>query len=332
MAEARARRRGVDAEAGRCNVLLPISGRKSYLCEILRGSTRCGAIVAADADPQATIRAEATAFVQVPVISQAKDYIEALLALCRRYAIHCVMPQNDMDLSLLAAERSAFVLVGSTVLGVDDQMVRVLSDKLAISSWLRDRGFDYPETVLAGEAELESMCLPVVAKAREGQGSAGLKKCSTSAELAALAGDVVVQPFIDGLEYNLDILRSQEDVVAVVPKRKIEMVHGSTDKAISVADERLLELGVALGNAVGHVGTIDVDVLVAGPRAFVIDINPRMGGGFPFTAHYCPRFVDALLAIGLGESPKPFLGDYRVGVLVCRDSRYIVAGSSEQAG
>jgi hypothetical protein len=54
----------------------------------------------------------------------------------------------------------------------------------------------------------------------------------------------------------------------------------------------------------------------------VLDVNPRLGGGFPFTATYCPAYVDALLEVAtgrpVGRRPLP----YDAGVLVCREATY----------
>ena len=60
-----------------------------------------------------------------------------------------------------------------------------------------------------------------------------------------------------------------------------------------------------LGDAIGHLGPIDVDVMLTGDGPVVLDINARTGGGFPFTASFCPQYVDAILQIALGGSHGP---------------------------
>jgi carbamoyl-phosphate synthase large subunit len=315
----------------RCNVLLPISGRKAYLCDILGASPRCGVIVATDSDPYAAIRETLAVFARVPPVAESTAYVEAIVRLVQQHGIDCIMPQNDLDLDVLARLRPVVAESATTVLGVDAERVAVFSDKLALSGWLDQRGFHSPETVLL--ADLGDSAFPLIAKARCGQGSAGLSICHAASDLARAGADSVVQPLLQGVEYNLDILRAPSgEVVSVVPKQKLAMKYGSTDKAVSVASPSLIDLGIRLGGETGHTGSIDVDVMVVDDRPYVLDINPRVGGGFPFTARCCPQYVDALLAIGLGESPAPFLGEYRAGVVVYRDFHYVTASVAGPAG
>jgi carbamoyl-phosphate synthase large subunit len=317
----------VATSSDRCNALLTFAGRKSYVYRILAGSSRAGRIVTVDADPNATVRWVADEFFTVPPADDA-GYVDALLDLCEHDSIDCVIPLNDLDLALLAAARPRFEQRRIRVLGASEELATVFADKLAASAWLAARGFDTPATEVAPApgASMRELRLPVVAKHRFGQASQGLRRCHTATDLARVDDGSVVQQWLTGEEYNLDILcDGAGQVLSVVPKLKLAIRDGSTDKARSVDDAALLALGGRLGAAIGHLGSIDVDVMVVDGRTYVLDINARLGGGFPFTAQFCPRYVDALLAVGRGDTPPPFMGEYRVGAVAMRDTVYIAA-------
>jgi carbamoyl-phosphate synthase large subunit len=306
-------------------------GRKSYLVDIFGQSDRLGTLVAVDSDPEANIQFHAPHFATVPqVVSEPEAYAEALLELCETHDIDCIIPQNDLDLVALADVREDFRRQGVEITGAGPEVARAVRDKLQMADWMADQGLAYPKTWRPDETPSDAF--PVIVKSRFGQGSAGLQTVDDRAELAGLDGDeVVAQQMAPGTEYNLDILcRRDGEVVSVVPKEKLEMRYGSTHKAESVDRPDLVELGVEVGEAVGHVGAIDVDVMVGADDTLqVIDINPRVGGGFPFTSFFCPAYVDALLAIAGGESPEPFLGDYEAGRRVDREFRYFECHRSE---
>jgi carbamoyl-phosphate synthase large subunit len=306
----------------KANVLLTCCGHKSYLVDFFRKSEHCGTIVAADADPVATIRHAADEFVRAPSLETPDAYVHALLDACTANKVHAVIPQNDLDLVLLASRRDAFAERGAIVMGVDEKIATAVGDKLQASTWLADRGIHTPQTELVG-AEPIALAPPIVAKSRFGQGSDGLRICRDALSVSSLPDGVVVQPVLDGIEYNLDVLRDRDhNTVAVVVKQKIEMRSGSTSKALFVRDRALEELGHAIGDALDPVGGIDVDVMVQRDgTASVIDINPRLGGGFPFTANVVPRYVDALLEIAHGESPEP-IRTYATGAEVPRTFEY----------
>lgn len=309
----------------KCNVLITFAGRKSYVYQALAKSNRAGRIVAADMDPQAAVGEYARYFEIVPPVRNAENYVTSLMKICRKHSIHCIIPLNDMDLLALARHSLRFHSIGVRVLGASMSINQLVRDKLKVGKWLSKLGFNYPDTVLPSRSlsEQREYRFPLAVKSRFGQGSEHFRRLRNREELRTIPGNSILQKWISGAEYNLDILRdSAGHVVSVVPKLKLEMKYGSTDKAKSTDDPELIELGVKLGQAMGHIGTIDVDVIRDRRKTYVLDINPRLGGGFPFTAIFCPEYVDALLAIGLSESPASLLGRYRKDVVLYRDFHY----------
>lgn len=311
----------MSSEPGELSILLTFAGRKAYLADLLRRSPRATRVLAVDADETATVRWTADGFAVVPPVSEEDAYVEALCAFCRDHAVDAVAGLNDMDLLVLAKRRSEIEAAGARVLGAEEATLEALQDKLAVGHWLEERGFRYPETSLPAVARCPKP--PFVIKQRFGQGSQGLRACRSPVDPKTLGDDMIIQRLLEGDEFHLDILRAEDgEVKAVVPKLKLAMADGSTDKARSVDAPELLDLGRRLGEAVGHVGSIDVDVMVSEGVAYVLDVNARLGGGLPFTAVVCPRFVDALLDIAGGGTPAAFMGEYRQGVDVHRTWRY----------
>ncbi|MBI5442362.1 MAG: ATP-grasp domain-containing protein [Deltaproteobacteria bacterium] len=317
----------------RCNVLLTFAGRKGYQYLVLRSSPRAGTIVAADADPAAPIRVHGATLEVVPPVADPQAYLAALEVCVRRHSIDGIIPLNDRDAVLLATHSAAFASLGARYLGAEPEVAAALGDKLAAADWLASRGFQTPPTALAGDfpsTRSTAVAFPLVTKARHGQGSERFRVVRTEAELFAVPEGDVVQPFLHGEHYDLDILRSAAGrVVAVVPKRKLEMQGGTASLVRSDARQDLVDLGVRIGNAVRHVGMIDVDVIDAGGELHVLEVNPRLGGCFPFSCIVCPDLADALLAVGLGESPPDLVGRFRGGVTMFREWRYHEVPGSE---
>jgi carbamoyl-phosphate synthase large subunit len=315
----------VAASAEPTNLLLTFSGRKAYVYAPLARSSQAGAIVAADADPEAPIRATAHHFACVPPVSQASAYLAALEQLCKSHSIDAIQPLNDLDLRLLTSERERFAACDARVLGASGETTAILCDKLQAAHWLSERGFCTPRTWRAGDPGAPRRGVRI-AKERFGQGSQGFRVLAPDEDPASLAPTLVVQPFVEGRHFDLDVLRAASgDVVAVVAKEKLEMAGGTASKTRSVLDRRLIELGIALGRAVEHVGLIDVDVIAAGDRLTVLEINPRLGGCFPFACLFCPGLPDALLVVARGESPAPMIGSYRDGVTAFREWSFVEA-------
>ncbi len=308
----------------RARVLLTTAGRKSYLARILRASNRAEWVVAVDLDPETPIRALVDAFGVVPPVSDEADFVEAVAALCREHEIDCILPQNDRELGALARARGELEKGGTRVAGLDAAQVEIVGDKLAFAKWLDGTGIAYPPTFV-DVREFSAACgtsRSAVEKRRYGQGSDGLV-IHSRAPNGPLDPGQILQPRIEGDEYNLDVLRdSRGDVVTVSVKRKLLMEDGSTARAISSDRPDLAEVGGRLADRLGAFGSIDIDLIDAVTGPVVLDVNPRMGGGFPFTAEFCPAYVDCLLDVCTGRSIGARDLAYPIGHVVCREYRF----------
>jgi carbamoyl-phosphate synthase large subunit len=58
---------------------------------------------------------------------------------------------------------------------------------------------------------------------------------------------------------------------------------GETDKAITVKSSWLEGIGEAIGRNLGHIGVLDCDAIVSEDRCYVLDLNPRFSGCYPFS-------------------------------------------------
>ena len=78
-------------------------------------------------------------------------------------------------------------------------------------------------------------------------------------------------------------------------KKKLSMRAGETEKAELVDDLVLIELGEKLGTVLRHIGNLDCDVFLDGNVATVLELNPRFGGGYPFSHTLGANFPNAIL-------------------------------------
>jgi len=86
-------------------------------------------------------------------------------------------------------------------------------------------------------------------------------------------------------EFGLDIMNDLDsNNVAVSVKQKLAMRAGETDKAVTRDLPEIYEIGKKIGTALMHVGNLDVDIMQRANGDYcVLELNPRFGGGFPFS-------------------------------------------------
>ena len=61
------------------------------------------------------------------------------------------------------------------------------------------------------------------------------------------------------------------------------MRSGETDKAVSVIDVEFSKIAKMIGDATKHLGNMDCDFFVTNNKVYFLEMNPRFGGGYPFS-------------------------------------------------
>jgi carbamoyl-phosphate synthase large subunit len=276
------------------NILLSSAGRRVGLLNLFRKATRDlglnGQIVATDASPLAAAWQQADIRYIVPSCG-APEYVDSLLDICRRDEVSLIVPTIDTELPILAAHRSRFEAIGTTVLVSLPECIRIASDKLLTNQWLTANNFPTVRQTSVPDALKDDAKwpLPLIAKPRNGSASIGLLRVADRLVLEQLRGhdDYVVETVARGNEHTVDVLvdRSQR-VVCSVPRRRIEVRGGEVSKGVTVRCERMQALATAVCERMpGAYGVFNVQMFQADDGTVaVVEINARFGGGFPLSA------------------------------------------------
>ncbi len=298
------------------NILLTSAGRRSYMVDYFKEALCGEGLVFASNSQLSPALYAADKYFITPLIYD-DSYIPFLLGKCREFEIGLIVSLFDIDLPVLAMHREDFEAAGTKVAVSDADMLYDCNDKYNMFLRLWRAGIRCPET----ETNLDSALLkidamnlswPMLVKPRFGMGSMGLFKAYDKKELKAAYSMcmrecmnsylkyessekkkecVIIQEMRDGNEYGLDIISDLDgNYLNTIVRRKISMRSGETDEAVVLGDndneyQILKELGEKIAAAFKPKGLIDVDVIMnTGNMApYVIDINARFGGGYPFS-------------------------------------------------
>lgn len=290
------------------NILFTCAGRRTYLLKYFKEQLGDdGKIIATDMQLSAPALTAADVKVRVPAV-YAPDYIDQTLEVCKKYDVDAVVSLNDLELPILAAQKSRFAEAGVKVIVSDPKVIDICFDKYRTAQFVESIGLKSPKTFVSlAEAETAlkkgELSFPLVLKPRWGSGSIGiefvndieelrevyaqlLKKIKKTILATASTGEeyILIQEKINGQEYGLDVMNDLEGRHrAVSVKMKLAMRAGETDKAQTVDRADIREVGRKLGESLGHIANLDVDVFERDGELFVLELNPRFGGGFPFS-------------------------------------------------
>ena len=213
-----------------------------------------------------------------------EDYVPSVLDLCEREHINAVLSFSDPDVFKLSTAEERFAERGVVPLMPAPKIAEIAFDKLKTFEFLRDHGYSTPKTAadLSSARELKQ---PLYVKPRRGSGSRSTFLARSADELEVLftyESDMIVQEAIFGEEIDIELCGDLDGrPVGICTWRKFKSRLGETERAETFRDPSILDFGLRLGELLRVRGPMDVDVIRVEDELFVLELNPRFGGGYP---------------------------------------------------
>lgn len=335
-------------------IVIASAGRRAHYIDwfqsALRAQAIAGEVIAMEYRTTSPSFALADRTVAMPAYNS-PDYADAMRTWFTAERPDLLLCLNDYELHILSgALADELRKLGCRVAVLAQDTQSVVLDKYRMGQALAQHGIPTPATSLGTEVaavlEASSTNSTFIVKHRFGSGSTGLQ-LATATNLAeavatsaatALGHDghpvqngpaaVVVQEYLPGAEYGVDGVFSVDGnsrLLGVLARRKEQMRGGDTDVATTVSAEPFRHTILRIGDLLGPTGAIDVDFReTCNGEPQVIDINPRLGGRYPFCHRAGADLPAALIRSAAGLADQPDLLDYAVGVTTVRREEFTV--------
>lgn len=292
------------------NILLTSVGRRSYLVnyfkEAINGKGEIHVANSSDISPAFQV---ADKSVVTPLIYD-DNYIPFLLQYCKNNKIDILLSLFDIDLPILSKNSDKFDNIGVQLIVSDYKFIEICNDKWETFLFLKKHGLNTPKTFICiddveNALNNNEVSFPLILKPRWGMGSIGIFEADNNEELKVLYNktlnkikksylkyesiedinnSVLIQEKIDGEEFGLDIINDLDsNYINTVVKKKYAMRSGETDCAITVNNTEIKKLGEKISSFSKHIANLDVDVFVTKEKTYILEMNARFGGGYPFS-------------------------------------------------
>lgn len=332
------------------NILFTCAGRRNYLINYCKQALNGqGIVLTTDMSNLAPAMSDADISLLVPSI-YSEEYIPNLLSIVKEYDINAIISLNDLELPILAHHKRAFADLGAKVIVSDSSVIDICFDKIKTRDFLASIGLNTPQTFTNYNQALQAikegqLTFPLVLKPRWGSASIGIEfpESLEEFELAykllmiklkntilfeasknELDAAILIQQKLNGPEYGMDIVNDlDQEYFTTVVRKKLSMRAGETDKAVSVIDQRFSDIGEKISTNLKHIGNLDCDVFEQDGELYVLELNPRFGGGYPFSHEAGMNTIQAYLAWLAGEKLESSFNQYKADLVFSKCDRLI---------
>ncbi len=236
--------------------------------------------------------------------SQRPDFIPEIKRICKKEEVSILIPIIDEELPIFAKEKNSFSSLGLKVLVNDFGIVERGNDKYKTYLFCKENGVLTPTTYLYPGNKGQVFNFPIIVKPRFGRGSQSLYKVEDQDQLQNLPlndGEFILQEFIPGKEFTVDIFARPDGVVLqVVPRERIMVKAGQIYKGRTVKRVNLIELAKGVAEKFGINGPCNIQFIERNNRFYLIEVNPKFAAGLPLTVNAGVNIPLLLIKIHLG--------------------------------
>ena len=218
------------------------------------------------------------------------DYIPFLLDYAKNNQINCIIPTIDTDLLILSKHKQEFKESGINVLISSADKIEICRDKRYTSDYFTSLCLKAPTAYSEWTVYMEKTgTFPAFIKPKDGSSSINAFKVNNVEDLHVYAEKIdeyVVQPFISGKEYTVDIFCDLDgNPVYITPRERMVVRAGEVLKTKIVQDDVIISEMEKLIADFKPCGPITVQLIRDDKTGdnYYIEINPRFGGGAPLS-------------------------------------------------
>ncbi len=262
-----------------------------------------------------------------------RHYIPIIESICGVEDVHLVVPTIDDELPIFGGMRERFQSIGVQVAISSEQTGLICNDKYQTYLFCREQGIATPETVLAADCQTWKGQFPAIVKPRFGRGSVNVHQVRNLEQLRMFADyvpDSIVQDYVDGTEFTVDVLSNfSGKVISVVPRERLVIRAGVTDKGITRKIPDVMYFAADIAERLQIVGASNIQCKWDGRRATLIEINPRFSGGISLTLASGADFPSWMLQMVAGLNVRSQVGKFQDGLAMMSFEESIFARESD---
>ena len=257
------------------------------------------------------------------------DYINDLLKICLKNNVSIIVPTLDTELIQLANSKPLFKSNGIDIIISDLKLIKTLRDKISTNTFFNSLKIRTP--IIYSK---DNMKFPVFLKPLNGSNSNGIYKADNFKEIKQSdleSNNMMILENIDNNiydEYTVDLYFNKNSILkCIVPRIRLKVVGGESNQGITKKNEVLDFVKDRFSYLEGAIGCLTLQVFSnkSKPEDIVgIEVNPRFGGGYPFSLNAGANFPEFIIREYLLEEKIDYFDEWKENCLNIRYENEII--------
>lgn len=237
--------------------------------------------------------------------------------------IHIVLPFVDPAVEVAAKLKDILttVFVPCSTL----ELCQTMFDKLRSERWFNQHQIPFPPSFTAEEA----LSFPVIIKPRTGSASKGIEVITDQSQWDDIENknDYIIQKYISNKEeYTVDCyVAGNGEIISIVPRIRLETAGGEVMNSITKRDDELITFSRKILHSGGFFGPITIQYIrdKDANQTYVMEINPRLGGGVIASIEAGANIPKYILSEYKGDGLLPY-DDWEENTLMTRYYKEVI--------
>jgi carbamoyl-phosphate synthase large subunit len=245
------------------------------------------------------------------------NYITEILKIIDKEQPDAILSGPEEELLTLSRNKKKIEAQGTLVLCPDYKPVEICADKNKTDELFERIGIPTPELF----TDPDSVKFPCIIKPRFGRGSSDIHIAKNKEELHFYLKKLeapVIQEFVQGDEYTVDILADEEgNALSVIPRLRLGIESGISVKGKTVYDKEIIDYCRKIAKGLKLFGPSCIQCIRSEEEVKFIEVNTRFGGGSILSIKADPAIIPNLVKMIKGEEPEPSEG-FKEGLVMMR--------------
>jgi len=240
----------------------------------------------------------------------------------KRYNINIVLPFVDASIEICAKLKR---INPQTYIPVSEESIcKIMYEKKLAAQWFEKQLIPTPKTYNSLNIKF-----PVILKPNTGSASKGLIIIKNSQELLNINNidNYLIQEYFPiNEEYTVDAFVSQnKEIISIVPRVRLETSGGEVTRSITINDSNIIQLSKQILEKGNFKGPITIQFIKNREtnKLYVMEINPRLGGGVILSIASGADITKMIIKEFL-NLPLQICDDWKIGTYMTRYFKEVI--------